>query len=62
MQEKQIMEKRLETAYEEFCLTAMKSSGREGKASRDLENFIYARLGLSADDVLDMLATDDVLP
>ncbi len=68
------MENRLELAYEEFgaiaessmnheCKTAALRilSGSLGFASVAFENVVYERLGLSAEDVLDMLDMGDVL-
>ncbi len=69
------MENYLETAYEEFAFvvcgpwdmekgsTALRNLyARLGDASVLLDNMIYERLGMSAEDVLDVLGMDDTLP
>ncbi len=74
LQEKLIMENRLETAYEEFGLIAGSSWKHEiklmmlrnlfdelGDDSVALDNMIYERLGMSAEEVIDMYDADDML-
>ncbi len=68
------MKNRLENAYAEFSLIAgspmchdrkveaLRSLyERMGSFSDELDNMIYRSLGLSADDVIDMLDAGDVL-
>ncbi len=69
------MENYLETAYEEFAFAACGPWNTEivssvlenlymrlGGASILLDNMIYERLGMSAEDVLDVFGMDDILP
>jgi len=68
------MENSIENAYDGFCLIATSAMDIEGRAaamremmmrlgtsSVDLENVIYEKLGMSSDEILDMIAMDDVL-
>lgn len=57
--EKEDMGKCIEAAYEDFCLDAL--SGRGGESCpRCLENMLYERLGMSSDEIMDMISTDEV--
>ncbi len=73
--EKKDMKELLEEAYEEFASiaggtwdskvkkVALKDLyGRLGNASYSLDNMIFERLGMSADEAMDMLDRDDILP
>ncbi len=69
------MKSLVETAYEEFGFLVCGPWRRKnmmpavenvydslGNASVAFDNMIYGRLGMSADDLVDMLEMDDVLP
>lgn len=69
------MEGYVETAYDCFCMIAsseldvksMIAAVEElkihmGKASAALEDMIYERLGLSSEEIVELLETDSVLP
>ena len=69
------MEGYVETAYDCFCMIAsseldVKSriaaveelKNNLGKASAVLEDMIYERLGLSSEEIVELLETDSVLP
>ncbi len=69
------MKNHLETAYEEFgrivesswkheikLLMLKNLLGELGDDSVGLENMIYERLGMSAEDIIDMCDADDILP
>lgn len=58
--EKEDMEKCIETVYEDFCLDAL--SGHVGKTeSRNLENMLYERLGMSSDEIRDIISKGEVM-
>ncbi len=69
------MKEKLETAYEDFVSIAGSSWDRRIKeialkdlyerledASDAFDNMIYERLGVSADEVIDMIASGETLP
>jgi hypothetical protein len=69
------MDNVIENAYDGFCLIATSAMDGEcraaairemtkrlGSASVELENMIYERMGMSADEIIDMIAMDEVLP
>ncbi len=73
--EKRNMRNIIETAYEDLGFLACGPWRREGvkpalenvydclgKASAAFDNMVYERLGMSADELMDMLDADEVLP
>ncbi len=69
------MNESIEKAYEEFASIAEGAwshrvkevllrdlTDRLGKDSVEFDNMVYERLGMSAEDVIDMLDAGDVLP
>ncbi len=75
LQKNKIMENLLEIAYEEFCRVAgsfwkpeikrlliKDIYDRLGDDRVSLQNMIYDRLGMSDDEIIDMLDAEDVLP
>lgn len=68
------MKRDIETAYEEFCLivsSSMDKASRDvavrnmylrlGDASVVLENTIYERLGMSSDEIIEIIDMDSVM-
>lgn len=68
------MNEYIETAYEEFCSIVTSTLDREscdvalermlmrlGDASTELENMIYERLGLSSDEIVDLVMMGEIL-
>lgn len=58
--EKEDMENCIETAYEDFCIDALSCRGKQA-GSRNLENMLYERLGMSSDEIRDIISADDVV-
>lgn len=58
--EKEDMENCIETAYEDFCRALVSGRGSDD-VSRQLENMLYERMGMSSEEIMDIISADDVM-
>ena len=54
------MKKHIENAYEDFCMAALSGHCAETDFY-SLDNTLYERMGMSSDEILDMVSSGDIV-